>query len=677
MLKHYNTAITTTIITIVISLSLTLNAHSNTVIITNGSQIAAINSPIYKNIIVKDTPNTHGNEIDRFEFAIYSHPTDGTSGHFTKTVVQPTNGIAKTSFVVGSKAGTYHLVATKYYKNTSTPQHGRHSSFYVYAKAPLINDLIVTNGSGTSNVWKKFNGETTPQNTPSIVDFSYAGYERGEKEIPETNQTNKRIYNVTDYQIIPNDGISDGYRLQKLIERVRDNGGNAVIYFPPGKYDIHTDEDDSQSWRSITIQGHNIVIKGSGSQGYEKGGTTLFQHNSPRDYSLMFRLFGTQWRSNGDRQGITTNVVGEYESGVKSFLVQDASKLNQNRPTQSGRHFIAIQANKLKGEDFNKLSSRPITDMKNGWQGKKGIDVLEYYEVDRIESNRVYMKTPIHTHLNSKFKVYWYDLSVGYGFEDLHIDGNLQESYTHHGSEGHYGFGGIMFQYTAHSWIKRVRFSNNTNPFGFHNGLHNTATNIIVDGKKGHFPCQMINTTYCLVTFLEDRTDYGAWHGVGVQAPNTGNVYYAIAGDHLKGPDSHGSHPRNTLFDNVFTTAHDNSGGVASHNPRHLDGYIRWNNSVSENRGFNFWGSVFMTEVLLIGYKHNGTQPTNAYVESYNNSVYPNSLWIAQLQKRMGSTPYWITQLPDKHIEFYQQTYSGKDIGVNMKCQRQLGPKNQ
>lgn len=415
---------------------------------------------------------------------------------------------------------------------------------------------------------------------------------------------------------------------------------------------------DGETLRPIIISGDNIILKGAGAQGVSNGGSTILQHKSPRNFNKMFRLFETGWKGNG--YGSYTGVTGKHEIGSKSFTVANASSLINRKVVRVTAWSIKPDnGNDFGASNFSNMSSVPITRYGSNWETKqKGIQVLDYYEIDRIEGNTVHIKTPLQIPLNPGFVVCYKDVWENIGFEDLHIDGNLQETYQHHGNLGHYGFGGITLKNTIHSWIRRCRFSNTVNALGFNQGLHNTAIHIIVDGKHGHFPAQIVQASHNLIAYLEDKSDTGMWHGVGVQKPQTGNVYYKISGTTLKGPDCHGSCPKNTLFDNHFSTSHYAGGGIASHKPRHLNGFIRWNNTVTHGGQIDYWG-IAITQAILVGYKTSGDESPNAYNESHNSHMNPKSLYVAQIEKRIGNVPIWLTDANQTHQKFYTEVYTG------------------
>ena len=507
--------------------------------------------------------------------------------------------------------------------------------------------LPLASAQFTPNIWKKFIGEPVPVGTPDLIDYSYAGYKNGEVAIPD--DFTLPIFNVTDYGAIPDDVESDTEGIKAAFDAAYTGRQGGIVFFPPGQYDVLLDGEKSNP---ITVSGDNVIVRGSGAEGAAHGGTTIKMHNKLTDSN---RLFKTRWRSNG--RGSSTRVKESFPRGTKHFDVEDVSSLRNRR-------FIEIRSDRLLGEDWNQHSSRPITEILPAYTNiRKGISVYEIHEIDHIDGDRVYVKAPVLTHLNSNFTVNWRDMTVGIGFEDLHIDGNLQETYKHLVQEGR---GGITLWHAAHSWIRRCRFSNTINAFGHHVSYSCSALEIILDGRFGHVPGSVTVSTYCFIGLLEDYTDNGMWHGVQSASSSTGTVIWEIDGKKMRGPDTHGSQPRHTLFDNYNSINHQASGGAISNLPHHLDGYTRWNNTVSSSRTFDLWNpggySFAVTQANLIGYKTlGGSIPRNAYFEGFGTHVFPDSLYEAQLEQRLGTLPAWVNAAKGENKAFYEHILPALD----------------
>ena len=393
----------------------------------------------------------------------------------------------------------------------------------------------------TPNIWKKFIGEPVPGGTPDLIDYSYAGYKNGEEGIPEDFAYT--VYDVTDYGAMPDDGESDTVAIRNVLDVAA--GGNSIVFFPPGQYDVLLDGDEKESF---IVRGHHVIVRGSGAQGAGNGGTTIKMHNRVAEGHV--RLFITSAVNNGWSN--RPRVTGSFPSGMKYFDVHNATPL-------IGHQFITIRGDNLLGEDYDKLSSRPLTDLPDSYtRVREGLKVREHHEIDRIEGNRVYIKAPLVTHLKQGMNILWQDLTVGIGFEDLHIDGSFNEIYEHLVQRGR---GGITLSKTAHSWIRRCRISNVIDAFSISQSYCGLAVNNIVDGRFGHNLGGIFESTYSMVALLQDRTDRGMWHGPVVSHYSAGSVIWHVTGPLVGGPDTHGAQSRHSLFDNCNSINHHTSGG--------------------------------------------------------------------------------------------------------------------
>ena len=508
-----------------------------------------------------------------------------------------------------------------------------------------VSKKFVENSSGSSDVWKQFNGQTGEyaSNTPSIVDWSYAGYKQGKESIPDSFSL--PYYRVIDYGAIPNDNQSDTQAIKDTIAAVPSSGG--IVFFPPGKYDVMMDGDKK---KSIRIYGSNIIVKGSGAGGSSKGGTTIKIHNRMNGSWLVF-LF----RAGSGKSGTEANIIGNVARGSSFLYLADTSIL-QNYD------YVRIKGSNLLGNNWDDHSSMSKSEAHEGWNIQEGIGISETHEIDRIVGNRVDLKSKIMTPLNSSYTVQGRNLSTGIGFEDLHIDGSL----THYEHNTIYDQqAGIMLENSAHSWIRRCRGSNISAGFLVTNSYCSTVYGFIVDGHRGHYPGLALYSTYVFVGLIEDWSvgpnNTRMVHGVSVADKGAGTVFWGIGGS-IRGPDCHGQQPRHTLYDNYFSVDHSSASGTGSHQPHHLDGYLRWNNVTEDTSTFNArsngWYGNF-TQAIFVGYKQGGgDNPRNAYVESLSTHVYPDSLYVGQLKKRLGYEPLWIEEIKEDYENFYSQIYS-------------------
>ena len=491
----------------------------------------------------------------------------------------------------------------------------------------------------TPNIWKKFIGEPVPVGTPDLIDFSYTGYKNGTEGIPE--DFGYTVHNVTHYGATPDDGKSDGAGIRAALSAA--SSGRSIVFFPPGQYDILLNNDVKDPF---VVRGHHVIIRGSGAQGAGSDGTTIKMHNELVIGSeMLFVTPGADFDWN-----TKTRVNGSFSSGAKYFDVRDATQLR-------GHKFIVIRGFNLRGEDYDKYSARPLTDLPASYTRiQSGVLLREYHEIDRIEGNRIHLKAPLVTHLSPGMPVHWVDLAEGIGFEDLHIDGSFDEVYEHLVQRGR---GGISLWETAHSWIRRCRISNVIAAFSIGHSYCGSAVSNIIDGRSGHNLGNIFGSTYCLNAFLEDHTDRGMWHGAAVSHYSAGSVTWHVRGPLVGGPDTHGAQSRHSLFDNYDSISHHTSGGGVESLPHHLDGYTRWNNTVADSSTFDLWApggyGFAVTQGNLIGYKTlGGSIPRDAYFEGFGTRVFPDSLYEAQLEHRLGTLPVWVNVYKRMNREFVQ-----------------------
>jgi hypothetical protein len=518
-----------------------------------------------------------------------------------------------------------------------------------------ITEIFDRMSEFTPNIWKKYIGESVPDGVPDLIDWSYAGYMNGEEEIPHI--TGWRVINVVkDHGAVPNDGMSDYIAIKNAFAAARDY---TIVYFPPGIYDVVMAGDDTR--KIVLARKSNIIIRGAGGQGAALGGTTIKIHNPTTDNFSGF--LETAWRHKGDHE--TTNVDGYRPKYTTWFNVVDATRLRNKK-------YIIIKASNSQSI-WDQHCSRPVTDMANGYTNiREGIDITETHEVDRIEGNTVYVKAPIMTNLTPNFLVYWTDMSENIGFEELHIDGGIDTDYVHHD----FGRSGISLKSAAHSWIKNCRFSNVDRGTQINNSYASSAISNIVDGRYGHYNGNLSGSTYCFVGLLESHANRdGHIHGFTISSRSAGNVLWGIGGSRIRGPDTHGAQPRLTLFDNYSSYNHESSSGQGKNLPHHLDGYVRWNNIVSTTEQIDLWtpkwNGLRVTQGSLIGYDTDGGgAPLNAYYEQYGGVVTPNSLYVAQLERRLGYIPAWIENAKETYREFSARVWAapaniGNPIDVN------------
>jgi hypothetical protein len=145
-----------------------------------------------------------------------------------------------------------------------------------------------------------------------IQDFSYAGYRRGETEIPAPNAN---VLNaVTQYGADPT-GKSDSTAAIQTALDAAGNAGGGVVLLPPGTYRISLPTADSNS--VLRISKDHTILRGSG-----PGKTFLLNHSIVmRSKSIVFV------RGNDNPAPVfSTHLTADVRTPVKRLQVADASR---------------------------------------------------------------------------------------------------------------------------------------------------------------------------------------------------------------------------------------------------------------------------------------------------------------------------------------------------------------
>ncbi len=91
-----------------------------------------------------------------------------------------------------------------------------------------------------------------------LQDYSYAGYHRGEKELPD--EAEGLVYDVSDYGADPTGEDYSTDAIQAAIDDAQSAGGGTV-YIPEGLYKVRPESGNNYVFR---VNSNNIVIKGAG-----------------------------------------------------------------------------------------------------------------------------------------------------------------------------------------------------------------------------------------------------------------------------------------------------------------------------------------------------------------------------------------------------------------------------
>jgi hypothetical protein len=480
------------------------------------------------------------------------------------------------------------------------------------------------------------------KNKSVLPDFSYAGYQNGEKEIP--NITNYKIFDVTTFGAIANDETSDKIAVQKAITAANSNG-SGIVFFPKGRFLVNEDGDEPTK---IISKGSRIIFRGSGSG---TGGTELFMKNTlpPADPAKMWTVPPLFTFTSGGSDKKIGDVTQSAQIG--SFEL----KISSTEGLKSGDWII------LKILDNNKeLIEAELGENKVSptwtYLVNKGINVKVFYQIKEINSQTITLSAPISYTIDSKYKweIYKFANSEEIGIENIAFVGNWKEKFVHHRSwQDESGFTILNFSRATNSWITNCRFTDCSVAAVVLQSANVSVLNCKVTGNGGHEAITSNASTNVLIAKCIDQASQ--WHSFGSSHGSMNTVILKCIYPATTCFESHASQPRNTLLDQVEGGLMKNrAGGALENMPNHMQGLVMWNytqlNEATKN--FEFWPTTDVwwkiPKPIIVGYKSKGTTfklEQLGHSESLDEMVEPASIYEAQLKLRLKKMPEWLKKI--------------------------------
>jgi hypothetical protein len=513
----------------------------------------------------------------------------------------------------------------------------------------------VARGEGKESAhWKSFQSATDRSPAEILTDYSYAGYEHGEKGIPDVQGP---VFKVTDYGAKADDAVSDEDAIRKAVAAA-ENAGGGVVLFPAGKFLIWADRNKADV---IRISKSGVVIRGAGCG---KGGTVIRAIHSgyrtgpyavPKgtkdatgkdDWSKISYFFMFEGVEGGKKEGgKSTAVIGAVKRG--SFAVP----VKSTEGFQSGDWVVLKAATpKLDAELMAGLQPDPT------WTRiiKDGSSISELHQVKEIQGESLILKEPVLVNLGADFeaKIFPVTLIEQVGVEDMALQGGWRGAFVHHRSAlDDEGWDGIQFKGVANGWVRRCSFLNvNTGVY-----LRDSAACSILEnrfaGNKGHYDVAIrSNCTFNLTGLTEETT--APQHGASTGNRSAGTVVWRWLMSKASTVDSHGNGPYATLIDRVDGGTMTRSGGPAPSFPNHLRWMVFWNffYDSDDEQPINLWNYVKGKEAKFVKPLFVGLhgKPVKLKEDSVDANecpgapVTPESLYEAQLALRLGKLPDWV-----------------------------------
>ena len=431
-----------------------------------------------------------------------------------------------------------------------------------------------------------------------LPDFSYAGYEYGEKPIPDVQG---KTYTITDFGAIANDSIDDTDAINLTIEEAGKNGGGVVL-FPSGKFLVNM---DTTQTKIVHINYSNLVLRGAGSA---ENGTVIFsgssthqaKDNSPWLSPFVFHtglnLHNTSSFFSVDSLAVTTVITKNCEKGVSILEVASTKEISVNdillvamRNTTDDGDLMHNLMHPLQFEPFQKSYLEAGIDRAPSYQW-----MVEVAKI--LDETHVQLKQPVRRELLLKYQPFVSKIPMlkNIGVEHFKFESAWDGNYKHHGNaEMDYGWGAINFHRVAHGWIRDIHIDNYTQTTHLVNSRNVTIENVKITGKEGHYSPKSYNSCDNLIQHISVETK--VTHGPGVEGYSMGNVFLNMNYKFPVPLDLHGMAdkgfcpPMANLFENITNVVQIAGGGAPVNIPHSGEYNTFWNLTMSgwEDENFN------------------------------------------------------------------------------------------
>lgn len=585
----------------------------------------------------------------------------------------------------GKTAASYSL-----FKSVTENEDGTLSLALFGGEMVLSIDATV---SSSAQAWKKFFMKSEDN---VLLDFSYAGYKHGEVEAPDGFALGYETINVKEYMdahpdLTAREAFLNLLKEKKLV-RIDDesksySNANArvVFYFPAGEYVLHNEEDNTltqdvenpaydgkgnNTSSSIIIYGGNFVIKGDGP---DKTFIKMDTPNLPTDTKVMYSSPVMINIKHNAWLGAEYEVTGNADKGTFKVKVAGASNFKVGEWV-----CLYLQDNSpelVKQELLPYAWESTMTNIST-----KGVQVEDYHQIVNISGDEITFKEPIMHEVDAQWnwKLRKYSCYENVGVEDLTFVGHAVDDFKHHRSwidDGAYK--PIAFMRVVNSWMRRVNFESVSEAASIISSANFSAYKINITGNRGHAAIRSQGSSRVFIGAVRDCTDgpladeyptpqtnTGQYHACGVSKPSMGAVIWKVTWGDDACFESHATQPRATLIDNCTGGfVQSRQGGDDDQVPNHLNDLTIWNmcstntklngnGTLPANGEFDWWRTGWrywkILPPIIVGFHGDPVKFVQEQVkldESNGMPVEPQSLYEAQLERRLGSVPVWLKAL--------------------------------
>ncbi|MDZ7752519.1 MAG: glycosyl hydrolase family 28-related protein [Gammaproteobacteria bacterium] len=490
-----------------------------------------------------------------------------------------------------------------------------------------------------------------PESDLFLADFSYAGYQWGERPIPSAPAD--EIVHVETFGAEASDGRDDTEAVLQALKRAHEKAGSVTVQFPPGRFIISD---------ILRISRSGIRLRGSGDEEHR---TRLFFPQPilelPRIPPEIQRQRLRMEREN-NRRGDELFSPASWTGG----MIWIGHPMPPERPEplahairgSQGKHTLELeeQTNIRNGELIEvvwctrRCDSVAFTDhvfdaqpVKLGDLTKRNIRnglVRQYVTVEKVDGTRLIIKEPLLHDVLPQWGIALRRTAFlhSIALEQLHIE-FPNRRYGGHLLED--GFNAVYVRDAAHSWVKDVVVENADSAFIVARSKNISLENVRTVGRGGHYATGVMNSTDVLVRDFDFKAPsvHGVSTGFGAERVvfTNGRIREMTIDQH------HGANQQN-LFDNLVFRLRDVSrlfdhGGSSRWGPAAAAFTVIWNTRVD----FSKPGRPRLADgpsARIIGL--HGSAPfeidygPNAWIEGLNTPVTTiPSLYEYQLKQRL------------------------------------------
>ncbi len=564
-----------------------------------------------------------------------------------------------------------------------------------YIKMVKLNFVQLTVGIDEEGceAWNNFKRQNEEN---VLLDYSYAGYRHGEQAPPQVEGLGYKVYNVVDYGADPTGATSSREAFVRLLAELKLTGKNssgnnqananarAVIYFPEGTFVLHNDDDNitdpsaanqtelddkgNNKSEEIFIRGGHFVLKGAGR------GKTVLMMDSPNLPNNPDEMWSSPVMINiKHNSGMSdlTSVTADAARGTFSVEVGSAAGI-------SAGDWVCLY---LSCRDAECVAEElaPHT-VEGNMSDIRTVTVEDYHQVASVSGSTVTFVEPLMHVVKAKYgwKIRKFPHYENVGVEDLTFAGHSKENFGHHASWKDDGaYKPLQLMRVTDSWIRRVDFRDVSEAASIVSSANCSAYDIEISGNRGHAGVRSQSSSRIFIGKVWDHSsgmamdrptagmgffeNAGQYHASGVSNTSLGAVLWNNTWGDDAFFESHSKQPRATLVDRCrggFVQWR--FGGDETNVPNHLGDLTIWNLDVTRAAHdfgaspFRWWLSSdkwWKTMPPIIVGLHGASVTFDEspeqirYLESNGTAVQPESLYEAQLRRRLGYVPAWLNAL--------------------------------